>query len=155
MILIMKLLFPGSFDPFTIGHLDLVQRALKIADGVVIAVGINESKKCMFTAQERVDAIARFFESEPRVSVLSYSGLTMDMVRKTGADAILRGVRSVSDFEFERNMADVNGKVGGVETIMLASAPQLQHVSSSVVRELALFGHDVSDMIIDTFDLKR
>ncbi|MCQ2110884.1 MAG: pantetheine-phosphate adenylyltransferase [Bacteroidaceae bacterium] len=151
----MKLLFPGSFDPFTIGHLDLVQRALKIADGVVIAVGINESKKCMFTAQERVDAIARFFESEPRVSVLSYSGLTMDMVRKTGADAILRGVRSVSDFEFERNMADVNGKVGGVETIMLASAPQLQHVSSSVVRELALFGHDVSDMIIDTFDLKR
>lgn len=151
----MKLLFPGSFDPFTIGHLDLVQRALKIADCVVIAVGINESKKCMFTAQERVDAIARFFESEPRVSVLSYSGLTMDMVRKTGADAILRGVRSVSDFEFERNMADVNGKVGGVETIMLASAPQLQHVSSSVVRELALFGHDVSDMIIDTFDLKR
>lgn len=151
----MKLLFPGSFDPFTIGHLDLVQRALKIADSVVIAVGINESKKCMFTAQERVDAIARFFESEPRVSVLSYSGLTMDMVRKTGADAILRGVRSVSDFEFERNMADVNGKVGGVETIMLASAPQLQHVSSSVVRELALFGHDVSDMIIDTFDLKR
>lgn len=151
----MKLLFPGSFDPFTKGHLDLVQRALKIADSVVIAVGVNESKKCMFTAQERVDAIARYFASEPRVSVMSYSGLTMDLVRDTKADAILRGVRNVTDFEFERNMADVNAKVGGVQTIMLASAPELQHISSSVVRELALFGHDVSDMIIDTFSLKK
>jgi len=151
----MKLLFPGSFDPFTKGHLDLVQRALKIADCVVIAVGVNESKKCMFTAQERVDAIAHYFASEPRVSVMSYSGLTMDLVRDTKADAILRGVRNVTDFEFERNMADVNAKVGGVQTIMLASAPELQHISSSVVRELALFGHDVSDMIIDTFSLKK
>lgn len=151
----MKLLFPGSFDPFTKGHLDLVQRALKIADSVVIAVGVNESKKCMFTAQERVDAIARYFASEPRVFVMSYSGLTMDLVRETKADAILRGVRNVTDFEFERNMADVNAKVGGVQTIMLASAPELQHISSSVVRELALFGHDVSDMIIDTFSLKK
>lgn len=147
----MKLLFPGSFDPFTTGHADLVTRALQLCTELVIAVGVNERKSPMFSADYRVRAIEQYYKDEPRVSVISYSGLTADAVRQAGAQAILRGVRSASDFDMERNLADANRAVMGVETILLVASPSLQHVSSSLYRELEHFGHDASDFVIDTF----
>lgn len=147
----MKLLFPGTFDPFTTGHADLVARALRVADSIVIAVGVNPAKKTLWSAEERVEAIRKYYASEPRISVVSYSCLTMDLLQETGADIILRGVRTVADYEVERNLADANRAIGGADTMLLVSSPEYQHVSSSLVRELIEFGHPVDGMMIDTF----
>ncbi len=147
----MRILFPGTFDPFTTGHADLVRRALRVADSIVIAVGVNSAKKTLWSAEERVEAIRKYYESEPRISVVSYSCLTMDLLRETGTDIILRGVRTVADYEVERNLADANMAIGGADTMLLVSGPEYQHVSSSLVRELIGFGHPVDGMMIDTF----
>ncbi len=147
----MKLLFPGSFDPFTIGHANLVERALTLADEVVIAVGINEGKHPLFSAEKRLEAISAYYRGNPRVSVIEYRGLTVDTVRQAGAHAILRGVRSVQDYELERNMADINRSLEGVETVLLVSSPDVQHISSSLVRELLSFGRDAGDLVIPGF----
>lgn len=147
----MRLLFPGSFDPFTIGHADLVERALAVADSIVIGIGVNSGKKSMFTVQDRLERIGAYYENEPRVEVRPYDGLTMDFMRETGADAILRGVRTVSDFESEKILADANLKIGGADTLLLISKPEFQYVSSSVVRELLSYGRSVDDMVISTF----
>lgn len=149
----MKILFPGSFDPFTVGHADLVRRALAIADSVVIAVGINPEKKSCWSASQRVDAIRRYYAGDTRIEVMSYSGLTCDLMRKVGADVMLRGVRSVADFETERNLADANRAIGGAETLLMVSEPAYQHVSSSLVRELTGLGHSVKGLMIDTFPI--
>ncbi len=148
---IMKLLFPGSFDPFTIGHADLVERALDLGCEVVIAVGINEEKKPLFSAEQRLEAIRNHYKGYSRVSVTEYKGLTVDAVRENGCDAILRGIRSVSDYDNERNMADINRSIDGVETVLLVASPAVQHVSSSLVRELISFGRNADDLMIDTF----
>lgn len=150
----MKLLFAGSFDPFTTGHADIVARALRLADSVVIAVGVNENKKCMFTSAERVEAISRYYSADPRIEVMSYNGLTVDLASQIDADALLRGVRSSIDFEFERNLADVNREIAGLDTVLLMADQKLQHISSSMVRELHSFGHSVKGMVIDTFNLE-
>lgn len=148
----MKLFFPGSFDPFTIGHADLVERALNLDCQVVIAVGINEEKKPLFSAQQRLAAIKAYYQGEPRVSVIEYRGLTVDAVRENGCDAILRGIRSVTDYDKERNLADINRSISGVETVILVSSPAVQHVSSSLVRELLSFGREEAYyLMIDTF----
>lgn len=147
----MKLLFPGTFDPFTVGHADLVRRGLEIAGSIVVAVGVNREKKTLFPADVRTEAIRRYYADEPRVTVVEYSGLTANAVRENGADAILRGVRDVTDFECERRLADANRAVCGVETVLLVADPSLQHVSSSLVRELMSFGHPVDGMILSTY----
>lgn len=147
----MKLFFPGSFDPFTIGHADLVERVLDMGCEVVIAVGINEEKKPLFSAQQRLEAISNHYKGYSRVSVTEYKGLTVDAVRENGCDAILRGIRSVSDYDNERNMADINRSIDGVETVLLVASPAVQHVSSSLVRELISFGRNADDLMIDTF----
>lgn len=147
----MKLFFPGSFDPFTIGHADLVKRALALGCEVVIAVGINEGKKPLLSADTRKKAISEFYKDEPRVVVTEYKGLTVDAVRQSGCNAILRGIRSVTDYDKERNLADVNRAIEGVETVLLVSSPAVQHVSSSLVRELLSFGRNADELIIDTF----
>lgn len=144
----MKAIFPGSFNPFTIGHKDIVDRALRsIADRVVIAVGINSSKQNGADALERVAAIKAVYEGDERVEVISYDCLTADIAKKIGADCILRGVRSVKDFEYERDIAEVNRRLTGVETILLYTSPELAHISSSIVRELRNFGKDVSALL--------
>ena len=150
----MKLLFPGSFDPFTIGHADLVERALGMGFEVVIAVGINEGKKPMYSTLQRLEAIRAYYGSDTRVKVVEYDGLTVDAVRANGCNAILRGIRSVTDYDRERNLADINRSINGVETILLVSSPAVQHVSSSLVRELLSFGRDADDLMIDTFKPK-
>ena len=147
----MKLFFPGSFDPFTIGHADLVERALDMGCEVVIAIGINEEKKPLFSVQQRLEAIRNHYKGYSRVSVTEYRGLTVDAVRENGCDAILRGIRSVSDYDNERNLADINRSIDGVETVLLVASPAVQHVSSSLVRELLSFGRNADDLMIDTF----
>ena len=121
----MKLFFPGSFDPFTIGHADLVERALNLGCEVVIAIGINEEKKPMFSTAKRLDSIRNYYKGYSRVSVIEYKGLTVDAVRENGCDAILRGIRSVTDYDKERNLADINRTIDGVETVLLVSNPAL------------------------------
>ena len=137
-------LFPGSFDPFTLGHADIVSRALEMFDGIVIAVGYNEQKTGWMPVEERVAAIRKLYADEPRITVERYTGLTVDFAREQGIGIIIRGVRTVADFEFEMQLADVNRQLTGNETILLPASPQLASLSSSIVRELAHFGHDVS-----------
>ena len=141
-------LFPGSFRPFTRGHSSIVERGLRLFDRVVIALGINIDKDPEgHGAAEAVREIAALYAGEPRVEVISYRGLTVDAARDCGAEFLLRGVRSVKDFEYERDMADVNRKLSGVETVLLYSLPELSAVSSSVVRELERFGADTSEFL--------
>lgn len=138
-----RALFPGSFDPFTIGHFSLVRRALTIVDEIIIAIGINESKKFFLPLEERVEYIERVFKDEPRVHVVVYDDLTVDVVRREKASFILRGVRNGVDFEYERMIAEVNRTIEGIETLLLFSEPGLAHISSSMVREIFRFGRDI------------
>lgn len=137
-------LFPGSFDPFTLGHADIVKRALGIFDEIVIAVGYNENKTGWMPVEERVNAIRKLYADEPRVIVESYTGLTVDFAKERGITTIIRGVRTTADFEFEMQLADVNRQLTGIETILLPASPQFASLTSSVVRELAHFGRDIS-----------
>ena len=137
-------IFPGTFDPFTIGHDALVRRALNLVDELYIAIGINTGKHTMLTLEERTERIATLYKEEPRIHVVSYEGLTTDFAQSIGAQIIVRGVRNTIDFEYERNIADVNRMLTGIETILLISEPEYAAISSSIVRELAHFGKDIS-----------
>ena len=135
----------GTFDPFTIGHASIVRRALPLFDKLVIGVvGDNVNKPNMSPAEERVNAIRQVYNQQPNIEVQIYDGLAMDFAKSVGAQFIVKGVRSVSDFEYEQWQADFNRRLGGIETILLYCEPQLASLSSSAVRELAHFGVDVS-----------
>lgn len=141
----MKALFAGSFDPFTIGHDSIVRRALKIfPDGIIIAVGINCNKTGTTDTEQRLDTIRRIYRHEPRVQVIAYSTLTTDAAQQHGAGILLRGARSVKDFEYERDLADINRSISGLDTIILPAEPHLAMISSSMVRELQRYGKDIS-----------
>ncbi|MBR6819269.1 MAG: pantetheine-phosphate adenylyltransferase [Bacteroidaceae bacterium] len=145
----MKALFPGSFNPFTKGHADIVERALKLFDEVVVGIGVNAAKRA--PSQEEVQAHERlkaYYKDNPRVQVTEYSCLTVDLCQNLGINVIVRGVRSMKDFEYERQMADVNRKLTGVETVVLFADPAYESLSSSLVREIAAYGRDVSTFII-------
>ena len=135
-------IFVGSFDPFTIGHDSIVRRALPLFDRLVIGVGVNEKKHYMLTAEERVETIRGLYDGEKKISVEQYSDLTVDFAKRLGAQFVVKGVRSVRDFEFEREQADINRRLTGIETIVLFAEPGLDSISSTVVRELTHFGHD-------------
>lgn len=137
-------LFPGSFDPFTVGHASIVRRALPLFDQIVIAIGINEAKRALFPIERRVEAIRELYSDEPRISVESYDTLTTDFAHHVGAHFILRGLRSVRDFEYERDIAEMNSMMDNIETVFLLTEHQYACVSSSAVRELISFGKDVS-----------
>ena len=136
-------IFPGTYDPFTIGHDALVRRALNLVDELYIAIGINTEKRTMQTLEERMQRIATLYKDEPRIHVVSYEGLTTDFAQSIGAQFILRGVRNTIDFEYERNIADVNKMLTGIDTLLLISEPEYAAISSSMVRELAHFGKDI------------
>ena len=142
-----KGLFVGSFDPFTIGHDSIVRRALPLFDHIIIGVGVNERKKYMLSAEERVNRIKRLYADEPKIEVKAYSDLTIDFARREQATYIIKGVRSVKDFEYEREQVDVNRLLSGVETIFLYAEPQLSSISSTMVRELQHFGRDISEFL--------
>ena len=138
----------GTFDPFTIGHASIVRRALPLFDKLVIGVvGDNVNKPNMSPAEERVNAIRQVYNQQPNIEVQIYDGLAMDFAKSVGAQFIVKGVRSVSDFEYEQWQADFNRRLGGIETVLLYCEPQLASVSSSAVRELAHFGVDVSEFL--------
>ena len=140
--------FVGTFDPFTIGHASIVRRALPLFDKLVIGVvGDNVNKPGMSSAEKRSEAIQQVFNNEPLVEVQVFDGLAMDFAKTVGAQFIVKGVRSVSDFEYEQWQADFNRRLGGIETILLYCEPELASVSSSAVRELAHFGVDVSPFL--------
>jgi pantetheine-phosphate adenylyltransferase len=138
-------IFVGSFNPFTIGHDSIVRRALPLFDRLVIGVvGDNVHKPDMPSAEERMQTIRDLYADDERIEVKIYHGLAMDFAKEENAHFIVKGVRSVSDFEYEQWQADFNRKIGGIETILLYTEPELASVSSSAVRELAHFGVDVS-----------
>jgi pantetheine-phosphate adenylyltransferase len=137
-------IFPGSFDPFTIGHYDIVMRALGLFDNIIIGIGRNYNKQSTFTIDERIEQIQKTFAHEPRILVTSYEGLTIDFAKSNHATHIIRGVRNIIDFEYERNIADANRQLCGIETILLYTSPEYAHISSSLVRELHAYGKDIT-----------
>ena len=137
-------IFVGSFDPFTIGHKSVVDRVLPLFDRVVIGVGVNEHKQYMLTVEERVAAIRQLYAGDERVEVESYSDLTVDFAQRHDAQFVVSGVRYVRDFDYERDQADINRRLTGLETLLIYAEPGLDSVSSSVVRELNHFGKDTS-----------
>ena len=139
-----RAIFPGSFDPFTIGHYSIVKRGLDFFDEIIIGVGINQTKKGFFSLEKRLDIISQAFANETRVKVESYDVLTVDFALSVNADFILRGLRSVSDFEYERTIADANRKLTGIETVILFTESEYSYISSTVARELIIFGKDIS-----------
>ncbi len=145
-------LFAGSFNPFTFGHLRIVERGLKIADRVIIAIGYNINKGKSEDLLLRLEKIRQAVEPlnklspTPIVEVREYAGLTAEFAKETGADFLLRGVRNNADFEYERNLADVNLKILGIDTVILFSEPEYGYISSSMVRELAANGFDTSSL---------
>lgn len=146
-------MYAGSFDPFTRGHEDIVARGLKLFDRVVIAIGVNESKRSLYTSEQRLRQIKHFYKNEPRVEVCVYTGLTVDFAREMGISNLLRGVRSSTDMEYERTLADLNRHIASMETVLLPASQRLTHISSTVVRELLHFGGDVSDFLPKGFRL--
>ena len=139
-----RAIFPGSFDPFTIGHHSIVKRALAFMDEIVIGIGVNEGKQSCISTEKRLQMIEQLYKDEPKVKVEAYSGLTVDFAEKWQASFIIRGIRTVRDFEYEEGIADVNKKLSGIETIFLFTEPEFSSVSSTVVRELLHYGKDVS-----------
>lgn len=147
-------IFPGSFDPFTIGHASIVRRGLEMFDKIVIGVGYNTNKRSFLTPEERVAAIEKVYASEARVKVVAYDDLTADLARREQARFVLRGIRSVKDFEYERDIAGINHRLSGVETVLLFTEPHYADISSTIVRELLAFGKDVSEFLpqVDALD---
>ena len=147
-------IFPGSFDPFTLGHASIVRRGLEMFDKIVIGVGYNANKRSFLTPEERVAAIEKVYASESRVKVVAYDNLTADLARREQARFVLRGIRSVKDFEYERDIAGINHRLSGVETVLLFTEPHYADISSTIVRELLAFGKDVSEFLpkVDALD---
>ena len=140
-------LYAGSFDPFTIGHWSVVDRALRIFDRVIIAIGENADKNAFWPLEKRLDHIRSVYKDNARVGVISYSGLTADTARHTGCTHLLRGVRSSVDFEYERTLADANRNISGLETVLLYTLPEYAFVSSSLVRDLMRHGHSAEQFL--------
>jgi len=143
-----KIVFPGSFDPITTGHVDIVRRALTFFDEIVIAIGINSQKKYLYDLETRTKWLNDVFADEPRITVDSYEGLTAHYCKKIGSRYLLRGLRNASDFDYEKTISQLNHIVGdGIETVFLISAPQYSHISSTIVREIIKGNGDASGLI--------
>ncbi len=140
--------FPGSFDPFSSGHFDIANRALKMFDKLIIAIGVNQDKKGMQTPEERKASIEKLFADEPRVSVELYEGLTVDFCRRVGATHMVRGVRNAADFDFEYNVAQANkAMLHEVDTVLLPAAPELSFVSSTIIRDVLRSGGSAAEFL--------
>lgn len=133
-----KAVFPGSFDPFTLGHLDILKRSLLLFDEITVGVGKNIDKKTMFSEKQRISFIEKYFKNEAKIKVESYNGLTIDFCKKLGANFIVRGIRNNRDFEFEKAIARTNRKLSKIETVFLLTSAKTSFISSSIVRELIL-----------------
>lgn len=149
-------IFPGSFDPFTRGHADILEQALQLFDRVVIAIGDNVGKRSLLNLKNRLRLIRHLYEHNPKVECVAYSTLTGDIAREMGAEAIIRGVRNTIDFEYERTMAQTNKRLfPELTTVILLTPPHLNDVSSSTVRELLQFGQDVTEFMPEGIDIRN
>ncbi|ESU25257.1 coaD protein [Flavobacterium enshiense DK69] len=149
-----KAIFPGSFDPITLGHYDIIKRALPVFDEIVIAIGINAEKKYMFSLEDRKKFIEESFKNEPKVSVITYEGLTIDLCHKLNAQFILRGLRNPADFEFEKAIAHTNRQLSDIETVFLLTAIDTSHISSSIVRDVIRNGGDYTILVPESVKTK-
>jgi pantetheine-phosphate adenylyltransferase len=141
-------LFPGSFDPITLGHVDVIRKGLLIFDKVIVAIGVNTQKKTLFTLEQRLAWIEKVFKDEPRIQVRSYEGLTIEFCRHSGANFILRGLRSGRDFEYEQSIAYANKVlVPEIETVFLLSSPSYANISSTIVRDIIINKGDYSKFV--------
>lgn len=142
-----KAIFPGSFDPITNGHFDIIKRGVSLFDEVIVAIGVNAEKKYMFSLEERKRFIEEAFKDEPKVRVISYSGLTIDLCKNENAEFILRGLRNPADFEFEKAIAHTNRVMSKIETVFLLTAARTSFISSSIVRDVLRNGGDISQLV--------
>jgi len=149
-----KAIFPGSFDPITLGHYDIIKRGINLFDEIVIAIGINVDKKYMFSLEDRKQFIEEAFKNEPKVRVISYQGLTIDLCKKEKANFILRGLRNPADFEFEKSIAHTNRKLSKIETVFLLTSANTSYISSSIVRDVLRNGGDISVLVPDSVKIK-
>jgi pantetheine-phosphate adenylyltransferase len=150
-----KAIFPGSFDPITNGHYDIIKRGVSLFDEVIVAIGVNAEKKYMFTLEERKRFIEEAFKDEPKVRVITYSGLTIDLCKKENAEFILRGLRNPADFEFEKAIAHTNRMMSKIETVFLLTAARTSFISSSIVRDVLRNGGDISQLVPESVLAKK
>lgn len=148
-----RAVFPGSFDPITIGHFNIVERAKQLFDQIVIAIGVNDSKKYFHPLDERINYLKALYKGDPQIEINAYKGLTVDFCKTEDAKFIVRGLRSTTDFEYEKTIALFNRQLNpSIETVFLMSAPEYSHISSSVVREILRHGGDASRFIPKPLD---
>jgi pantetheine-phosphate adenylyltransferase len=145
-----KAVFPGSFDPITLGHVDIIERALPLFDEIIVAIGINAEKKYMWTLDERKSFLEQTFAHQPKIRIETYSGLTANFCKEQEAGYILRGLRNSLDFSYEKSIAQSNAKLTGVESVFIISSPGTSHISSTVVRDIARHGGDFSGFVPKT-----
>ncbi len=149
-----RAIFPGSFDPLTKGHYDIIERGVTLFDEIIVAIGINADKKYMFSLDERVEFIKEAFKHEPKVSVVTYKGLTVDFCQKNDVEFILRGLRNPADFEFEKAIAHTNRDLAPIETIFLLTAADTSYISSSIVRDVIRNNGDYTKLVPDSVRVK-
>ncbi|NNE33255.1 MAG: pantetheine-phosphate adenylyltransferase [Winogradskyella sp.] len=149
-----KAIFPGSFDPITLGHYDIITRSVKLFDEVIVAIGINADKKYMFSLEERQKFIENAFKNEPRVKVVSYKGLTVDFCEENNVEFILRGLRNPADFEFEKAIAHTNRDLAPIETVFLLTAASTSYISSSIVRDVIRNNGDYTKLVPESVRVK-
>ena len=142
-----RAVFPGSFDPITLGHLDIIERSIPLFDEIIIGVGTNSEKKYMFSLKKRMDFIEETFSHSHNISVIQYEGLTIEFCKKIQADFIIRGLRNPADFEFEKAIAHTNRKLSGIETVFLLTAAKTSFISSSIVREIISNQGDYTQLV--------
>ncbi|MFB0938943.1 MAG: pantetheine-phosphate adenylyltransferase [Urechidicola sp.] len=142
-----RAVFPGSFDPITLGHYDIIKRGVTLFDEVIVAIGINADKKYMFSLEERMDFIKESFKDEPKVKVVTYTGLTIDFCQKNNVKFILRGLRNPADFEFEKAIAHTNRKLSKIETVFLLTAARTSYIASSIVRDVIRNDGDYTKLV--------
>jgi pantetheine-phosphate adenylyltransferase len=142
-----KAIFPGSFDPLTLGHEDIIRRGITLFDELIIAIGINAEKKYMFSLEERMEFVKDTFKDEPKISVVTYKGLTVDFCKEVDANFILRGLRNPADFEFEKAIAHTNRKLSEIETVFLLTSSGKSYISSSIVRDVIRNGGDYTILV--------
>lgn len=142
-----KAVFPGSFDPITMGHYDIIERGVTLFDEVILAIGVNSDKKYMFSLEQRMKFLEETFKDEPKIKVMSYKGLTVDFCKEQDSEFILRGLRNPGDFEFEKAIAHTNRKLSGIETVFLLTSSGKSYISSSIVRDVIRNGGDCSDLV--------
>ncbi len=149
-----RAIFPGSFDPLTLGHYDIIKRSVTLFDEVIVAIGINADKKYMFSLEKRQEFIEDAFKDEPKVSVVTYKGLTVDFCLKNNVEFILRGLRNPADFEFEKAIAHTNRDLAPIETVFLLTAASTSYISSSIVRDVIRNNGDYTKLVPDSVRVK-